>query len=108
MTEKQFRKKLEKMRLKGERNKQIKEIEDAYAEYVPEQKRHRFSSIMVVVIVINIIAYVMASFVVQYHTGVEMSPTVTTCFFSFWTVEIVSLAGIKISKVKRNKDEGDE
>lgn len=105
MNEKKFRRKLKKMRIEGERNKQIKELEDAYAEYVPEKKKRRFSSIMIVIIVINIVAYTLASFIVQMHTGVEMSPTVTTCWYSFWTIEIIALTGIKISKVRRDRDD---
>lgn len=105
MNEKRFKRKLKKMRIKGEQNRRIKEVEDAYAEYVPEKKKRRFSSIMIVVIVINIVAYTLASLIVQMHTGVEMSPTVTTCWYSFWTIEIIALTGIKISKVKRDKDD---
>jgi len=105
MNEKRFRRKLKKMRIKGEQNRRIKEVEDAYAEYVPEKKKRRFSSIMIVIIVINIVAYTLASLIVQMHTGVEMSPTVTTCWYSFWTIEIIALTGIKISKVKRDKDD---
>lgn len=105
MNEKRFKRKLKKMRIKGEQNRRIKEVEDAYAEYIPEKKRRRFSSIMIIVIVINIVAYTLASLIVQMHTGVEMSPTVTTCWYSFWTIEIIALTGIKISKVKRDKDD---
>ena len=105
MNDKRFQKKLAKIKKRGEQYKQEKELRDSYAEYVPEKKKRRFSSIMIVVIVINIVAYVLASFWIQYNTGVEMSPTITTCWFSFWTIEIVALTGIKISKVKNNSDE---
>lgn len=54
---------------------------------------------MLVVVVIAIVGYVVADFLLQYHTGVEVSPTITTCWFSFWGAEILALAGIKVSKV---------
>jgi hypothetical protein len=31
-----------------------------------------------------------------------MSPTITTCWFTFWGTEIVALTGIKVSKVFKN------
>lgn len=105
MHEKKFQRKLARIKRRGEQYKELKEMADAYAEYMPERKQHRFSSIMIAIIVFAIVAYVIASFVLQYHTGVEMSPTITTCWFSFWTVEIIALTGIKISKVKNNHDD---
>jgi len=104
MDEKRFQKQLAKTQRRYEQYRQLKEIEDRYAECIPDRKHYKFSSIMIVVIVINIVAYVIASFILQYHTGIEMSPTITTCWFSFWTVEIVALTGIKISKTKNHDD----
>ena len=62
------------------------------------------SKIMLVFIVIAIVCYTAADFALQYFTGIEVSPTLTTAWFSFWGVEIVSLAIIKTSKVKHNYD----
>lgn len=64
----------------------------------------KVSNIMLVVICSMITIYTVASFVLQYHTGVEVSPTLTTVWFSFWTAEICSLAIIKTTKVKHNKN----
>lgn len=100
MTEKRFEKKLEKIKKRGERQKQEKALIDAYAQYYPDKKKKKVSNIMLVIIVFAIVGYVIADFVLQYRVGVEISPTITTCWFSFWTVEIVALAGIKVSKVK--------
>ena len=60
----------------------------------------KVSNIMLVIIVIAIIGYTVASFLLQYAVGVEVSSTLTTCWFSFWGAELVSLAAIKTSKVK--------
>ena len=59
---------------------------------------------MLVLIVIAIVAYTAATFALQYFTSVEISPTLTTAWFAFWTVEIVALAAIKTSKVKHHQD----
>lgn len=101
MSTKRFKKKLEKIRKKGERQKAIYKIESQYAEYYPSKNGKKVSNIMLAVVVIAIVGYVAASFVLQYNTGVEVSSTLTTCWFAFWTVEILSLAGIRISKVRK-------
>lgn len=98
MTEKQFQRKLKKMQTEGERYKQIKEVTDVYAEYFPEKKERKTSNIMLVVSVIAVLSYVVAAFWVQLMTGVEISPTVTTLYFAFWTTEIYSMSRIRINK----------
>ena len=62
-------------------------------------KNKKVSNIMLVIIILAIVLYAAATFALQYAVGVEVSPTLTTCWFSFWGVEIVALAGIKIGKV---------
>ena len=62
---------------------------------------------MLVLICFMIIIYTAADFALQYFAGVEVSPTLTTAWFAFWTVEIVALAAIKTSKVKHGKDKED-
>lgn len=104
MSEKRFNKKLERIKKQGERYKQEKELRDAYAQYVPDKKKRKISNIMLVVTVIAIVGYVVANYILQYSTGVELSPTITPFWFAFWTGEIFVLAGIRISKVKNNYD----
>lgn len=107
MNNKRFQKKLEKIRKKGERQKAKAEMEAKYAEYYPHRHGAKVSNVMLVVIVAMIVMYVVASFALQFYTSVEISSTLTTCYFAFWTVEIVALAGIKVSKVRKKKDEED-
>ena len=98
-----YRKELEKTKMLCEFYKQKSDLLDSYKEYIPAakpKKKRKVSNIMLVSIVIAIIGYTVASFIIQYHTAVEMSPTLTTAWFSFWSIELISLAGIKISKVK--------
>lgn len=66
--------------------------------------KKKVSNIMLVLIVIAIVLYTIADFVLQYFTSIEVSPTLTTCWFAFWGTEIIALAAIKTSKVKHNKD----
>jgi hypothetical protein len=52
-----------------------------------------------------IILYTAANFVLQYFTSIEVSPTLTTAWFSFWGSELFFISGIKISKVMKGVDE---
>ena len=72
------------------------------------KKERKVSNIMLVIIIIAITVYAAADFALQYFTRVEVSPTLTTCWFAFWGTEIVSLAVIKTSKIKHNQDKDSE
>lgn len=102
MTDKRYQKKLEKIKKNGERYKQEKELRDAYAEFMPEKKERKVSNVMLVVIVIAIVGYAIANFYLQYNIGIEISSTLTTCWYSFWGVEIAALGAIKVTKVKND------
>lgn len=75
--------------LKAEKNKYRKNI----------FSNIKTSNKILFIAVIAIIWFTVTSLYIQYKTGIEVSSTLTTLWFSFWTVEIVSLAGIKVSKV---------
>ena len=74
------------------------------AKHSKQKLKRKVSNIMLVLICTMIILYTIAAFILQYYTSVEISPTVTTAFFSFWGVEIVNLAIIKTSKLKHGTD----
>ncbi len=107
MNEKKFQRKLEKIEKHGEQQKAIYELESQYAEYYPSKNGKKVSNVMLVIVVLAIVGYVIADFMLQYHTSVEISPTITTCWFAFWGSEILALAGIKISKVFKEKHSED-
>lgn len=107
MSDKKFQKRLDKIKKQGEQYMQEKELKDKYAEYVPERKKKKVSNIMLVVVMIAIIAYAAANFALQYFTTIEVSPTLTTCWFAFWGTEIFALAGIKVSKVLSERNGND-
>lgn len=92
--------KLKKIKKQGERYKKEKAVMDAYAEFWPEGKKRKVSNIMLVTIIVAIVGYVIASFWLQYRTGIAIDPTITTCWFGFWTVEIIALTTIKNNKTK--------
>ena len=100
MTEKRLQRKLAKIKKRGEQYKQIKALEDAYAEYMPDKKKRKVSNIMLVVIVIAILAYTIAAFWMQYLTGMQIDSTLSTLYYGFWVTELVSLTTIKNSKTK--------
>ena len=74
---------------------------------VKKRKEIRFSTKIVVASVCATTLYVVAMFWlallnIENHTSVFVSDTLTTLFFAFWTVELVSLSTIEKTKV-RNK-----
>lgn len=101
MREKLFQMKLKRIERRGERQKQRYELEEKYAEYYPHKSGKKVSNVMLVVIVAAIVSYTVASFLLQYHTSTEISSTLTTLWFSFWTIEACAMAGIRISKVRK-------
>lgn len=52
-------------------------------------------------IIVAIVLYTVAAFVLQFVTQVEISSTLTTAYFAFWTAEIIAIASIKNVKEKR-------
>lgn len=108
MREKLFQMELDRIKKRGERQKRRQALKNKYAEYYPNRGNKKVSNIVLAVIVMAVIGYTVASFMLQYHTSTEISPTLTTLWFSFWTVEACALAGIKISKVKKHSEETSE
>ena len=67
--------------------------------------KKKVSNIMLIIVCIMITIYTAADFILQYYTSVEVSPTLTTAWFTFWGSELLMLTGIKISKVIKDKDD---
>lgn len=108
MREKLFQWKLRKMVEQGERYKKEKIVRDAYAQYVPDRKKKKVSNIMLVVVVVATTLYAIAGFWLTYVTGVNIDSTLTTCFYALWAGELLGLVTIKVGKVIKNKDNGDD
>ena len=71
-------------------------------------KQAAFSKRIIPMIIVAIMLYTIVAFILHFVVQVEISPTLTTCYFGFWTVEIVSLMTIKVSKVKNKYEENTE
>ena len=69
------------------------------------KNKKKVSNVMLVISCIMITLYAAADFALQYFTSVEVSPTLTTAWFSFWGGELACLAGIKITKVIKGAEE---
>ena len=72
-----------------------------------KRKKH-FSDYIVASAIAAIALYTAAAVTLQFCGLMEISPTLTTCWFSFWTVEIVALAAIKGGKVKHQSKKTEE
>jgi hypothetical protein len=107
MKTEKFKRKLRKIKRQGEQYKVEKQLRDMYAEYWPEHKKRKTSNVMLAIIVTAITLYTVASFWIQYSTGVPVDSTLTTCFYTFWGSELVALTGIKISKVFKPSSDGE-
>ena len=69
--------------------------------------KKKVSNIMLVLICSMIILYTAAAFMLQYYTNVEISPTVTTAWYAFWSVEVCNLMIIKCVKIKKGENHED-
>lgn len=81
-------------KLKAEKNKSKKF----------KKTKMKTSNIVLTASITAIVLFTIACLFIQYRIGTEVSSTLITLWFSFWTVEIVALTGIKISKVIKNYD----
>lgn len=77
-----------------------------------KRKKH-FSDYIVAAAITAVILYTLAAVILQFCGLTEISATLTTCWFSFWTAEIAALAAIKGGKVKHgdkksNNNESEE
>lgn len=68
--------------------------------YLPFRIMLKFNKLIVISSIAAIIAYTIAAIFVQIYTQTELSPTLTTCVYSFFGTELLGLAGIKIFDTK--------
>lgn len=87
-----------------ERNKKIAEMK--YQErklhweimrlYLPVKFSIKFNKLIVTICITSIILYTIIAIILQRDTLLEISPTLTTCFYAFFGTELLGLAGIKM------------
>lgn len=95
-------KRINRIKRRGERQKQIFELQQEYNRYYPSKNGMRVSNIVLIAVIIAIILYTAAALYIQFQTGIEVSSTLTSLWYTFWTAEVLILGGIKISKVITN------
>ena len=66
----------------------------------------KFNKLIVLLSIVAIISYTVAAILLQKYTMTELSPTLTTCVYSFFGTELLGLAGIKIFVTKYQQIEG--
>lgn len=69
---------------------------------VKSKKKRSFADYIVFISIFMVATFTIAAFALQFCGMMEISATLTTCWFAFWTVEIVALAAIRTSKVKNH------
>lgn len=72
----------------------------------PARKKRHFADYIVFVSIFAVTAFTVAAFILQFKGLMEISATLTGCWFGFWTVEIVALASIRNRKIKYEKKDG--
>lgn len=70
-------------------------------------RRKKVSNLVLIAAVAAVVCYAVTATVVQLITAAELSPTLTTAWFSFWGAEIIALAAIKTSKVRHGVGDRD-
>ena len=62
-----------------------------------------FSKLVILLTILHIDLFVAGLFILNLYNS-DLSDTAITCFFTFWGVEVLSLAGIRVCKSRYNKD----
>lgn len=65
-----------------------------------KDKKLKFSSLIVILAILNINLFTGAVFWLTINDYIVVPDVLITCFFSFWGLEMLSLAGIRKSKAK--------
>lgn len=74
---------------------------------VKKPKHSTTSKKLIAFIIVAIFAFTGIAVYVQLRVGVELSPTLITCFYAFCTGELWMLATIKKSKLKNGQKTND-
>ena len=109
MKEEKFQKKLNKIKQRNEKIKQknkLKKEKNKYKKF--SLSKMKTSNKVLAVAVLAIVLFTVACLYIQYKTEVMINDTLITFWYTFWTAEVVSLAGIKVTKVIRNRNTEDE
>lgn len=77
-----------------------------------KSKKISTSTLIVIASIIFTTVFTVIAIITQFVTGQELSPTLTTCIFAYWGVELGSLAAIRRKKLdvygNYEEEEGEE
>lgn len=107
ISEKDYIDRMDKIRndnIMRQRNQDLKQERRKYNPSFQFFYRMPTSNKMLAAIIFNIIWFTLVCLFIQFYSGIEVSSTLITLWFSFWTVEVVALAGIKVSKVLKRPE----
>ena len=105
MKEEKFQKKLNKIKQKNEVKKQKNKLRKERNKYRRfSLSKMKTSNKVLAVAVLAIVLFTVACLYIQYKTEVMINDTLITFWYTFWTAEVVSLAGIKVTKVIKNRN----
>lgn len=71
-----------------------------------KRKEKPYAQKLIPKIILAVVLYAIADICLQIFKDVEISTTLTTCWFAFWGIEIVNLAVIKVGKIRTPEDFG--
>lgn len=109
MKEEKFQKKLKKIKQRNEVKKQKNKLRKERNKYRRFSiSKMKTSNKVLAVAVLAIVLFTIACLYIQYKTEVMISDTLITFWYTFWTAEVVSLAGIKVTKVIKNRNSENE
>ena len=72
------------------------------------KKLKKVSNIVLIAACVAVVSYATVAVIAHFVTGFELSPTLTTAWFSFWGVEIIALATIKNCKTKHHSEDTED
>lgn len=67
-------------------------------------KKPKTSTVILILACLMAVAYAAADILLQIYINVEISPTLTGCWYTFWGVELINLANIKNKKIQNGID----
>lgn len=104
MTKQQYNAKLKKIKEKNEQKEMRRKLREERKKTKGKNGKMKTSNIVLLATISAIVVYTIVCLYIQYNTTMEVSSTLTKLWFTFWTVEIGALTGIKVTKVIRERD----
>lgn len=67
-------------------------------------KKPKTSTVILVLACVMAVAYAVVDVILQWKLNVEISPTLTGSWYTFWGVELINLANIKNKKIQNGAE----